>query len=259
MSLQSSLARIIIVFALILGACGSSESDGTTGSESTATTTGSLETEEATDTTTATTDPAPDEEEGDVAEPATGGEDGSDIDWATVDLTTIDWASIDMRTIDYEAILDNPTAADLTEETQALIASRLNPGSAILTIGDMTWEFDNFVCAVGTESTESDVYTLTTNTIADMDGTRVQIQATIRDDSEQGRVVGDGLVHEVQVDDISDFDNPAVDWRMRGSEGVTIEGYDLSAEGTFDNGLTTEDDAIPGTLVGTCGDQSRIP
>lgn len=164
-----------------------------------------------------------------------------------------------MRTIDYEAIMDNPTAADLTEETQALIASRLNPGSATLTIGDMTWEFDNFLCAVGTDSTESAVYTLTTNTIADMDGTRVQIQATIRDDSEQGRLVGDDLVHEVQVDDISDFENPAVEWRMRGSEGVTIDGYELFAEGAFDDGLTPEDDALSGTLLGTCGDQSRIP
>lgn len=54
----------------------------------------------------------------------------------------------------------------------------------------MTWEFDNFLCAVGSESTESAVYSLTTNTLADMDGTRVQIQATIRDDSEQGRLDG---------------------------------------------------------------------
>lgn len=55
MSSQSSLARIAIGFALILGACGSPESDGTTGSESATTTAGSSETEVATDTTTATT------------------------------------------------------------------------------------------------------------------------------------------------------------------------------------------------------------
>jgi hypothetical protein len=87
----------------------------------------------------------------------------------------------------------------------------------------------------------------------------VQIQATVRDDSEQGRVEGAGLVHEVQVNDVSDFENPAVDWRMRGSDGVAIEGYELTAEGVFDDGLTPEDDAVPGLLVGTCGDVSRIP
>ncbi|MEX2279419.1 MAG: hypothetical protein WEA76_04960 [Acidimicrobiia bacterium] len=113
-----------------------------------------------------------------------------------------------MRTIDFQAIQDNPTAADIAEEIQAIIASRLNPGNA----------------------------TLTTDTHGDLDGTRVQIKATVRDDSEQGRVEGDGLVHEVQVDDISDFENPAVSWRMRGSDGVTIDGYGLTAEGAFDDG-----------------------
>lgn len=257
MSSHTSLARIAIVFTLILGGCGSPDSDGPTGSEEPPTTT--AVTEASPDTTLADADPASDDAATEDAEAPSGGQDGSDIDWASVDLTTIDWETIDMRTVDYEAIVDNPTAANLSEETQALVNSRLNPGRATLTIGDMSWEFDNFLCAVGTESTESSVYTLTTNTFADMDGTRVQIQATIRDDSEQGRLVGDGLVHEVQVDDISDFENPSVEWRMRGSEGVTIDGYELFAEGTFDDGLTLDDEALPGTLVGTCGDQSRIP
>jgi hypothetical protein len=185
--------------------------------------------------------------------------DGSDIDWATVDLTTIDWQNIDMRTIDFVAIQNNPTAANITEEIQGIIASRLNPGSVTLTIGDMTWEFDNFVCAVGLDSTESDIYSLTTNTMGDMDGTRIQMQATVRDDSGQGRVEGSDLVHEIQIDDISDFENPAISWSMVSDQGVVLDGYELSAEGLFDNGLTPDDEAVTGTLVGTCGDQSRIP
>lgn len=164
-----------------------------------------------------------------------------------------------MRTMDFAAVQKNPTAANLTTEMQGIIASRLNPGSARLTIGDTTWEFDNFVCAVGFESTESDVYSLTTNTMGDMDGTRVQMQATIRDDSGQGRIEGGDLVHEVQIDHISDFENPAISWRLVSERGVVIDGYELSAEGLFDDGLTPAEEAIAGSLVGTCGDQSRIP
>lgn len=255
MSSLSFVTRLAVVFALILTGCGSAEPDGASGSEESPATT--TETEGSTATTAPLQEDSSDD--GDDTQPSTGGEDGSDIDWATVDLTSIDWENIDMRTVDFDAIQDNPTAADITEDMRASILSRVNPGNATLTIGDMTWEFDNLLCAIGTESTESAVYTLTTDTVGDLDGTLVQIQATVRDDSEQGRVEGDDLEHEVLIQDISDFENPAVDWRMRGSDGVTIDGYELTAEGAFDDLLTPEDEALPGMLVGTCGDGSRIP
>lgn len=254
MGWRSSTLSIFLVLALLVAACGSDDSGSQTGAEESTTTAS----DEAPDTTGSESDQ--------TAEPDDSGEsdsemitDGSNIDWATVDLTTIDWENIDMRSIDYVAIRDNPTAADLTEETQSIIASRMDPGSATLTIGDMTWEFDEFLCAVGLESTESDVYTLSTNTFGEIDGTQIQMQATIRDDSGEGRLEGDGLVHEIQVDDVSDFENPAVSWRMVADQGIVIDGYELSAEGVFDDGLTPEDDAVPGTLEGTCGVQSRIP
>ena len=245
MSSKTSTLAIILTIALIVGACGS-------GSEAEPTTVPSP-TDETTTTAgePGTTQPASGDDGGTV--------DGSDIDWATVDLTTIDWANIDLRTVDFAAIQDNPTVANITSDMQEIIASRLNPGSVTLTIGDTTWEFDNFLCAVGLESTQSDVYSLTTNTIGDLDGTQVQIQATIRDDSGEGRIEGADLVHEVQVDDITDFENPAVSWSLVSDQGVVLDGYELTAEGLFDNELTPEEDAIPGTLEGTCGDQSIIP
>ncbi len=250
MSSKTSALVVILILALFAGACGSGAE--TVPGEST---TAPAAFEES--TTTAGT---PDTTEQSGEDKPAGTVDGSDIDWATVDLTTIDWQNIDLRTIDYAAIRNNPTAANLTAEMQEIIASRLNPGSVTLTIGDLTWEFDNFLCAVGLESTESDVYSLTTNTMGDMDGTRIQMQATIRDDSGQGRVEGSDLVYEVQIDDISDFENPAISWRMVSSDqGVLLDGYELLAEGLFDDRLTPDDEAFKGTLVGTCGDESRIP
>ena len=187
-----------------------------------------------------------------------GSIDGSDINWATVDLTTIDWVNIDMRTIDFQAISANPTAADLDEATSALIASRIFPGSATLTIGDEVWEFDNFVCAFGHENTQSDVYSFTSNSFGEhSDGTRVQMQANVRNESGDGRVEGDGLTHETFINDIEDFDNPAVDWEMNAPTGLTIDGNFVSVAGEFDNGLTDGDDAVAGTLEAECGTTSR--
>lgn len=187
-----------------------------------------------------------------------GSIDGSDIDWATVDLTTIDWANIDMNTIDFQAISANPTAAELDEATSALIASRIFPGSATLTIGDEVWEFDNFVCAFGHDNTQSDVYSFTSNSFGEhSDGTRVQMQANVRNESGDGRVEGDGLTHETFINDIEDFDNPAVDWEMNAPTGLTIDGSFVSVVGEFDNGLTDGNDAIAGTLEAECGTTSR--
>lgn len=256
MSTKSSTLVVIVVLALFIGACGS----GTATDSGDSTTTSS--TNPTATTTTADTPDAPntpDTTQQSGASESGGSVDGSDIDWATVDLTTIDWQNIDLRTIDYVVIRDNPTAGNLTDEMQAIVASRLNPGSVTLTIGDMTWTFDNFDCAVGLESTESAVYSLTTNTMGEIDGTRIQMQATIADDSGQGRIEGDDLVYDVQVDDISNFDNPAISWRMVADQSVVLVGYDLSAEGMFKNDAGPDDDAVKGTLVGTCSDQSRIP
>jgi hypothetical protein len=186
-------------------------------------------------------------------------QDPGDVDWATVDLTTIDWATIDLSQVDWAAAGDNPTARDLTAEVQQVIQSRIDPGSATLTIGDETWEFDNFVCAFGHENTESDTFSFTTNSFGEFDGVRTQMQVTIADDSSQGRFEGEGTSQRIDFNDISDFENPSLDWSMsRDAGAIRIDGNSVTAEGAFNDGLTEGvADEIPGTLVATCGDMSR--
>lgn len=189
-------------------------------------------------------------------EPRTG---GGDIDWATVDLTTIDWERIDFREIDWEAISNNPTAENLDEETVALIQSRMSRGEATLTIGDQTWEFDNFDCVLGHENTRSDIFSFTTNSTGTFDGVRTQMQVTIEDPSSTGQVSGDATVHRVDFDDIDDFDNPSIKWTMNTPNAVTIDGYTVTVEGNFNDDRTPAvDEQIPGALEATCSDQSRL-
>ncbi len=182
----------------------------------------------------------------------------SNVDWATVDLTTIDWASIDLKGVDWTAISDNPTVSDLPKETVDLITSRLDPGSATLTVGDQTYEFDNFVCAFGHDATESSTFSFTTDSRGEFDGVRLQMQATIEDPETQGRYSGPDVIQRIDVNDISDFENPSIGWYMQSTDGVQIDGYSVTAEGTFDDQTTPQEkEQIPGTLQATCGDESR--
>ena len=195
------------------------------------------------------------------AQPAPGqpAQDPSSIDWATVDLTTIDWATVNMSQVDWQGVSDNPTARDLDEDTLRLITSRSNPGNATLTIGDQVWEFDNFVCAFGHEATQSETFSFTTDSRGEFDGVRVQMQVTIADDSGQGRFEGEGTSQRISFNDVSDFDNPSIDWSMpRVAGAISIDGYGISAEGLFDDQLTAQErDSVPGALDATCGDMSR--
>ena len=252
----------LVALAVVLAACGgggdvatpttAAAPDNTGGTDQ-----GSPTPTDAPTTETPTTVAAAPDDQPTSGDPS-GSIDGSDTDWATVDLTTIDWVNIDMRTIDFQAISANPTAADLDEATSALIASRIFPGSATLTIGDEVWEFDNFVCAFGHENTQSDVFSFSSNSFGEhSDGTRVQMQADIWDRSGQGRYEGDDLTHETYINDIEDFDNPVVDWNMSAPSGVTLNGDFVSVAGDFDNALTDEVEAVPGTLEAECGTTSR--
>jgi hypothetical protein len=245
--LLTSLAGSI----LILAACGSGASNET--SPAVAASPSSPTTMAQTDDTkspTSTTQTAPA-----TTSAPEANQDLSSVDWATVDLTTIDWANLDLSQVDWVAIQDNPTASNLEQETLDLIQSSLDPGSATLTVGDQTFEFDNFLCAFGHDATQSDVYAFSSNSFGEYQGTRVQMQANIRDESGSGRFDGPDLTHEVYVQDVEDFENPAVDLEMNAPEGITIDGYSITAQGTLQNMLTSEQ--VSGSLEATCGDQSR--
>ena len=191
-----------------------------------------------------------------AAEPRT---DVSGVDWATVDLTTIDWATVDLRQVDWRVIGDNPTSRDLSEEAIALMSSRANPGHATLTIGDQVFEFDRFDCASGHENTESETYSFTTNSFGEFDGVRTQMQFTVSDESSTGQTEGEGVRHRINFNDVGDFENPSIDWDMRDTDSVSIDGYELSVSGAFDDGLTEGViEEIAGTLEAVCSDMSRF-
>jgi len=191
-----------------------------------------------------------------ASEPPT---DGTDIDWATVDLTTIDWATIDLRTVDWVAAEDNPTAENLSDEVGSIIGSRLNPGRATLIIGGERFEFASFDCASGHDNTQSATFSFTTNSFETFDGVRTQMQFTIDDPSGTGQTDGEDVHHGITFDDIDDFENPSITWHMREADSVSLEGYELSVSGTFDDG-TTEGviEEIEGSLEAECSDMSRI-
>ena len=191
-------------------------------------------------------------------------QDPADIDWATVDLNTIDWENIDVSQIDTDAVLDNPTVAELVQqnpEAIAIISEAMPagaPGSATLTIGAATWEFDSFGCAFGHEATQSDVYSFSSNSFGEHEGARVQMQANIRDTTGQGRFEGEDLRYEVFINDIDDFENPSIDWEMESADSFVIDGDEVTVSGSFDDELTEMDqETVSGTLEATCGSQSR--
>lgn len=186
-----------------------------------------------------------------------GGQNGSNIDWATVDLTTIDWATLDLSTIDWRAIEDNPTGEKLSEDDRAIIQSRLFPGSATVTIGDESGEGQSFLCASGHENTESDVYSFSSYTESELGGMRVRVGFDVRDESGTGQTSGDATF-ELQIIDVR-LQNPDISWAMTSAESVTIDGRNVSVSGLFDD-LLTDDvvEAIPGSLNGECGDTSRM-
>lgn len=243
MNRARTLAAVAV--ALMLAACASDAASGAP-SESTADTPVSQAPQAA--PSTAGEPPA--------GEPPT---DGADIDWATVDLTTIDWATIDLRTVDWAAVEDNPTAANLGEEVGPLIQSRLDPGRATLTIGEEQFEFASFDCASGHDNTQSTTFSFTTNSFEEFDGVRTQMQFTIEDPSSSGQTEGEGVRHRIDFDDIDDFETPSISWYMREAASVTLDGYQLSVSGTFDD-QTTDGviEEIEGSLEAECSDMSRF-
>jgi hypothetical protein len=134
-----------------------------------------------------------------------------------------------------------------------------NRGSATLTIGDQVYEFGTFDCASGHENTESDVFSFTTNSFQEFDGVRTQMQFTAYDPTSTGRTEGEGVVHEIALDDISNFEDPSISWSMDAAESVSIDGHEVSVSGTFVDGLTEAvNEALPGTLEAVCSDGSRF-
>lgn len=130
------------------------------------------------------------------------------------------------------------------------------PGSATLTIGDQVYTFDNYYCAEGVDETMNDSVPFSSGAFGEVDGNRAQLDASMYDPSEEGRMDGDGVSSSVTLNDVDDFENPVVDWSSPSPMGdpisIEFDGTTVFVEGTFDNGLTDDFEEIPGTLEATC-------
>lgn len=132
-------------------------------------------------------------------------------------------------------------------------------GSATLTVGDQTWTFDNYYCRTGPENTGNARTSFSSGAFGENEDGRIQLDASIQDTDEQGRMEGEGTIQSVTLNDIEDFENPSVSLAAEsgfigGPEFVIqVDGDQVTAEAFFDDGTTDEIEAIPGTLEATCG------
>ncbi len=153
---------------------------------------------------------------------------------------------------------EDPEQTGDDEESEGAVAGPGGGGSATLTIGDMVYEFDNYYCVSGADTGNSRV-SFSSGAMGEVDGVRVQLDASIQDPSEQGMTEGEGTLHSVTLDDIEDFEDPSVSWAaVTGFVGapswvVVSDGSTVTVEAAFDDGTTDEIEEVPGTLEASCG------
>jgi len=149
-------------------------------------------------------------------------------------------------------------SSDTTEATSVPSAGS-GSGSATLVVGDETYEFDNYYCLQGGANTGNDRVSFSSGAFGEVDGVRVQLDASIQDTAEGDAMSGEGTIQSVTLNDIEDFANPSVAWDattgfvQAPTWVIEYDGSTVTANATFDDGRT--DDAleeIPGTLVAIC-------
>lgn len=144
------------------------------------------------------------------------------------------------------------------EETEGAGSGGGGGGSATLTVGEVAYEFDNYYCLSG-DDTGNNRVSFSSGAMGEVDGVRVQLDASIQDPSEQGMVEGAGTLHTVSLSDTENFADPSVAWAAQsGLIGepawlVVPDGSTVTAEATFDDASTDEIEEVPGTLEASCG------
>jgi hypothetical protein len=112
-------------------------------------------------------------------------------------------------------------------------------GSATLTIGGETWQFDSALCAFGEAQTGQEGAEFVLSAIQN----GLQLYATI-----------DSYGHSVSLNDIQDFENPSVslesDWAM--GEFIELSGKQVRADALFLDYNTDDLVGTEGTLVAVC-------
>jgi len=162
---------------------------------------------------------------------------------------------------------DVPEATEVMDDTEPTEPAGDEPsgdapsgaGSATLTIGDETWEFDNYYCAFTPEQSQNDRVSFSSGATGESaEGSRIQLDASIQDTEEQGRYEGEGTIQSLTLDDIDDFENPSVSWSaVTGIAGgaaftIQVDGNNVHAETVFDDGTTDAIEEIAGTFDGVC-------
>ena len=109
-------------------------------------------------------------------------------------------------------------------------------GSATLTVGDETWDFDRVLCAIGEEETGQEGAEFVLSSIQD----GLQLYVSI-----------DSFGHSVSLNDIEDFENPSVSLStFGGGDFIELDGKTVSGAMTMtDDGTMEEHDA---SFEGTC-------
>ena len=136
-------------------------------------------------------------------------------------------------------------------------------GSATLMVGDDSWSFDVTSCAFTQEESGSDQISFRMSGAGETaEGVPVRLQATIQDIQSEGRYEGDGVIHiveVVEVTDAGDSDEPVLGWISSVEifdeleRVIKVDGKNVMANTTFDDELTTgEFEDVPGTLLGSC-------
>lgn len=191
---------------------------------------------------------------------ACGGGDAGDDDAAvTTTAAAADDSGEEAETEEPET--EEETEEPETEEPDDGSQGSGESGSATLTIGDQVYTFDNYYCLQGGENTGNDNVPFSSGAFGEVEGVRVQLDASLYDPDAQDRMEGDGVIHTVSLNDVEDFENPSVAWRAEsgflgmGDWVIQYDGETVFAEAMFDDDRTDEIEEIPGTLEAVCGDE----
>lgn len=127
---------------------------------------------------------------------------------------------------------------DLEESVEDMAESleaQQSGGSASLTVGDETWDFDGVLCAFGEDEIGQEGAEFVLSAIAD----GLQFYLTI-----------DSFGHSASINDIENFENPSVSWESETDGFITLSGNDASGESSFINYDTME--TADGSFEATC-------
>ena len=135
-------------------------------------------------------------------------------------------------------------AIEMEEEIEEIAASmeaQQTGGSASVTIGDQTWDFDGVLCAFGPEEIGQEGAEFVLSAIGD--GLQFYISV-------------DAMGQFVSLNDIENFEDPALSWEAdqdaSGEGFIQVDGKDVSGEATFIDYISESWDEVEGSFEGSC-------